>query len=371
MVIVTGQDLTAWIGRSANLKFLNKSTRAQFEMGVEISKSVADKQNLHDTIMQCLNREKDWIEYHAETLAELTESIQEDKTFLTQASIERKAFKLMRDGYFEKAIGKLEKYWQDSAEIDQKSRGWLKQLAARAAHFWEKTDLSQQLQQQAYADNYNLLRPQVIPPYVPLTNPGKQAEAIVNQIANYKLNRRGYISWFQQVVSQLVPETSSNRFEEALEHLGLMLGFRAERPEKIYTKGPDVLWLLDDDLGLVIEAKSRKYENNPLNKDNYGQLLTSVEWFKKEYANYSCIPVSIHPNINTTKAIVINDCKALTLNKLNQLVTDLGLLLKELCESKVSEDQLVIRCEQFLADSKLTPKLLIEEYLVQFSATET
>ncbi|MEH2233347.1 MAG: DEAD/DEAH box helicase family protein [Nostoc sp.] len=371
VVIVTGQDLTAWIGRSASLKFLNKSTRAQFEMGVEISKSIADKQNLHDTIMQCLNREKDWIEYHAETLAELTESIQEDKSFLTQVSIERKVFKLMRDGYFEKAIDKLEKYWQDSAEIDQKSRGWLKQLAARAAYFWEKTDLSQQFQQQAYADNYNLLRPQVIPPYVPLTNPGKQAEAIVNLIANYKLNRRGYMSWFQQVVSQLVPETSSNRFEEALEHLGMMLGFHAERPEKIYTKGPDVLWLLDDNLGLVIEAKSKKYENNPLNKDNYGQLLTSVEWFKKEYPNYSCVPVSVHRNSNTTKSIVINDSRALTLNKLNQLITDLGLILKELCESKVTEDHLVIRCEQLLANSKLKPELLIEEYLVQFSGTET
>ncbi|MFK0731689.1 MAG: DEAD/DEAH box helicase [Gloeotrichia echinulata GP01] len=368
VVIVTGQDLTAWVGRSSNLKFLTKSTRAQLEMGVEISKDATNKKDFLDTIMQCLNRERDWIEYHAQTLPELTESKDEDKNYLTQAAEERKVFKLMRDGYFEKAIDKLEKYWQKSTELDNKSRGWLKQLAARAAYYWDKTDLSQQLQQQAYADNYNLLRPQVIPAYVPLTNPGKQAEGIVAQIANYKRNRLGYMSWFGQVVSQLVPEASSNRFEEGLEHLGLMLGFHAERPEKIYTKGPDVLWLLDDNIALIIEAKSKKYENNPLNKDNYGQLLTSVEWFKKEYSNYSdIIPVSIHRNINTTPNIVINEhIRALTLNKLNQLITDFRLLLTELCESKVSDDQLVIRCEQYLANSKLTPELLIKEYLVPF-----
>lgn len=374
VVILTGQDLTAWIGRSASLKFLNKSTRAQFEIGIEISKDVVDKQDLYDTIMQCLNREKDWIEYHSETLAELTESLEEDKTFLEQASLERKVFKLMRDGYFEKAISKLEKYWQNNTvEIDQKSRGWLKQLAARAAYFWEKTDLSQQLQQQAYADNYNLLRPQVIPPYVPLTNPGKQAEAMINLItSNYKNNRRGYLVWFRQVSCNLIPEVSANRFEEALEHLGLMLGFHAERPEKIYgDKAPDVLWLLNDKLGLVIEAKSRKYENNPLNKENYGQLLASVEWFKKEYPTHSCIPVSVHRNTDTTKSIVINDSRALTLNKLNQLITDLSILLQELCESKVSDDQLIIRCEQFLDTSKFKPDSLIKEYLVAFAETES
>ncbi|MCE2696488.1 MAG: DEAD/DEAH box helicase family protein [Nostocales cyanobacterium LE14-WE4] len=373
VVILTGQDLTAWISRSASLKFLNKSTRAQFEIGIEISKNVVDKKALHDTIIQCLNRDKSWIEYHSETLAELTESLEEDKTFLDQASIERKVFKLMRDGYFEKAISKLEKYWQNGVEIDQKSRGWLKQLAARAAFFWEKTDLSQQLQQQAYEDNHNLLRPQVIPPYVPLTNPGKQAEAIINRItSNYKNNRRGYLAWFRQISFDLVPEASANRFEEALKDLGLILGFDAERPEKIYgNKAPDVLWLLDDKLGLVIEAKSRKYENNPLNKENYGQLLASVEWFKKEYPTHSCIPVSVHRNTDTTKSIVINDSRALTLNKLNQLITDLSLLLQELCESKVSDDQLVIRCEQFLDNSKFKPDSLIKEYLVAFAETES
>jgi hypothetical protein len=92
-----------------------------------------------------------------------------------------------------------------------------------------------------------------------------------------------------------------------------MLVFVSQRPEKIYGIGPDVLWLLNENLGLVIEAKSRKHPKNPLTKENYAQLLTSIEWFKKEYPNYKYIAFSVHQNINTTKAIVTHDdSKSLT-----------------------------------------------------------
>ncbi|GAX35372.1 DEAD/DEAH box helicase family protein [Nodularia sp. NIES-3585] len=366
VVILTGNDIAAWLGRYE--QFLTKSTRAQFQIGQEISKNIVDEKDLHETVIKCLNRDTDWIEYHAKSLANLTESIEEEQSSLIQASTERRAFQLIRTGYFDKAISKLEGYWQQTEKIDLKSRGWLKQLAARAAHYWEKTDLSQRYQQSAYADNSSLLRPQIIPPYVQLTKTGKQAEAIVNQITRYKGLRRGYFGWFNQEVSQLVPESSANQFEQALERLGSNLGFVTERPEKIYGIGPDVLWLLNENLGLVIEAKSRKYPQNPLNKDNFGQLLTSVEWFKKEYPNYQHIAVSVHQNINTTKAIVINDdSKALTQDKLNQLITDTRILLKELCESNVSNDELVIKCEDLLNNSSLKPEILIEEYLVLFA----
>jgi len=365
VVIVTGKDLTSWLGRQANLRFLTKSTRAQFEMGVEISKNVSNEKDLLETIMRCLTRDRDWIEYHAETLAELTKSTEVDKTSLTQTAVERKVLRLMRNGYFEKAINKLERCWSNQQKIDQKSRGWLKQLAARAAHYWGNTDLAQQLQQQAYADNNNLLRPQLVPPYTPLRKPGKQAEAIVDKITGFH-PRRGYIAYFREVVSHLVPEVSSNQFEEALEKLGSMLGFITERPEKIHNVGPDVLWLLDDQLGLVIEAKSRKNHDNALTKEEHGQLLNSAEWFKQQYPQYSCIRVSIHPNLNVTKSTVTNESKVLTLAKLNQLVTEICTLLSSLCESVASYAELIVRCEQLLASSALTPKVLVEEYLVPF-----
>jgi replicative superfamily II helicase len=453
VVIVTGKDLTAWFGRSSNLKFLTKSTRAQFEMGVEVSKSITDSRDLEGTILRCFERDKDWIEYHAATLADLTEiDKEEDKNSLQQAAIERKAFNLMRSGYFEKAIDKLEKYCQEAnksgqqkqetnkseqqkqeanksgqqkqetnkseqqkqeanksgqqkqetnkseqqkqeanksgkqkqetnkseqqkqetnkseqQKLDQKSRGWLRQFAARMAYYWGKTDLAQQLQQSAYADNYNLLRPQVIPPYVPLTVPGEQAEAIVSKLASF-FPLRGYLAYFDEVVSHLVPEASANQFEQALEDLGLILGFRTERPDNIYRVGPDVLWLLTDNLSLVIEAKSRKNQDNALTKEQHGQLLNAEVWFKQKYPNYNCIRVSVHPNPSATRATVTGQSKALTFNRLNQLIADTRTLLVSLCESVVSPEELVVRCEQLLSSSTLTPQALVDTYLVPFES---
>lgn len=368
IVILIGKDIAAWVGR--NFEFLTKTTYAQFKMGLEISDKITSKNELHKTIISCLNRDQSWINYHAKRLASLTISDEQEKKSLTQAGTERKAFKLMCDGYYENAISKLEKYWDTNTELELKNRGWLKQLAARAAYYWGKNDLSQQLQQQAYADNYSLLRPKTAPIYVPLTRPGKQAEAIVTQIAKYKDLRKGYIAWFNQEVSHLVKEASSNQFEEGLAHLGYMLGFRTERPEKIYSKGPDVLWLLNNNLGLVIEAKNRKNTKNSLTKGQHGQLLSSGEWFKQEYPNYSYVRISVHPNNNSTKSAITGDSKALIPEKLNQLISDARKLLLELCESKLPDDELLILCEKLLDKSLLKPQSLVEEYLVSFITVE-
>ncbi|MDJ0800934.1 MAG: DEAD/DEAH box helicase family protein [Calothrix sp. MO_167.B12] len=372
VVILTGKKLISWLGLSSNLKFLTQSTRAQFEMGVDISKSVTSKEELYDTIMRCLSHDKEWTQYHAETLAESTECIEEDKNSLNQAAVERKAFKLIRDGYFDKAISKLEKYCEDNEEkqdkLDKKSRGWLKQFAARAAHYWGETQKAQKLQKEAFANNNLLIRPIVTPPYKPITIPGQQTESLVDKITKYKPLRRAYLAWFEQAVSQLVPESSANQFEQGLKDLGSILGFQTERPENIYGEGPDVLWLFHNNHGLVIEAKSRKKEKNFLNKDNHGQLLVSVEWFKKNYPDYSYTPVSVHPNVNATKNAVADATKALTYDKLNELITNTRNLLTKLCDSALPDEQLIFECEKLLSDSRLTPESIIEHYLVQFQS---
>lgn len=374
VVIVTGNDLTSWFGRSSNLKFLTKSTRAQFEMGVEISKSIADKQDFYDTILRCLDRDKDWIEYHAEMLADLTDFSEDNMIALDQAAIERKVFRLLRSGYFEKAINILKKYIQENSyterkKLDSKSRGWLNQLAARIAYYWGKNDLAQQFQESAYSDNYNLLRPQVIPPYIPLTIPGKQAELIVSEIDKYH-PRRGYLSKFEEQVAHLVPEASANQFEQALASLGSILGFHTERPDKIYRVGPDVLWLLTENLGLVIEAKSRKNKDNAFNKDQHGQLLNAEQWFKQAYPSYDCIRVSVHSSSIATKSTIPGQSKVLTFDTLNQLIADTRKLLSSLCESTLLREELIVYCEELLTNSTLKYQPIIDTYLVSFEVEQ-
>jgi replicative superfamily II helicase len=365
VVIITGKDLIAWIGRSANVKFLTSSSRAQLEMGIEVSKNVKDSKSFAETMESCFKRDKEWIEYHAETLAESVVPEEIDVESLRVADAEQKAFQLWRDGYCEKAIAKLEKYLGENPDLDNQSKGWVLQFAARIAYHWSNKEMSQGFQQNAYGHNRYLLKPEVVPPYVPLPRPSKQAAAIVEEIFRFT-PRRGFLSEFDEVVSHLVPEATSNQFEASLESLGKMLGFSSERPERIYGVGPDVLWLVSDKLGLVIEAKSRKDGKNALTKDQHGQLLVAVEWFKKEYPDYSYLGVSVHPNKTATKNAIAEDTKALTYDTLSSLISNARGLFTELCEMARGKNEIIASCEHLLSKWRLHPVDLIREYLLLF-----
>lgn len=141
VVIITGKDLVAWLGKDANLKFLTTSTHSQLEMGLEISKNISQSKEFVQTINRCFKREKDWVEYHAETLADLTVRVVVEKDAIEGASAERHALQLWRDGYHEKAIGKLTKK-AELATTDKPERGWLLQYAARIALDWGRDELS-------------------------------------------------------------------------------------------------------------------------------------------------------------------------------------------------------------------------------------
>ena len=369
VVIVAGKDLTARLSRTSNQTLLTSSTRAQIEMGLEISKTVTDEQSFLDTIMLCLRRDREWIEYHAEMLANLVTPDPVDREQLALASAESEAFGLLREGRYEDVVARLQSCWGRVESIDRRSKGWLQQSAARAAFLWGRTALAQDLQRQAFANNDNLLRPRTEPPYEPIPTPGRQAEAIVDRVAGYKVPR-GYMAAFDEIVSHLVPSASSNQFEQALADLGAALGFRVDRPDNRARRGPDVLWLMDDNLGLVIEAKSRKKSDNPLTKEEHGQLLNAEERFRAQYPAYTPVRTVVHPNDKATPSASVAGSRVLTLARLQDLVVDVRILLDTLCAMAVPQDEHVERCEQLLDGSTLRPGTLVDRYLAPFAASE-
>jgi replicative superfamily II helicase len=369
VVLITGNDLVAWLGKDANLRFLTTSTYAQLEMGVEVSKKISKRDEFTDTMNRCINREREWVKYHAETLADLTLKTTIEIDAIDAANTERHALQLWRDGYPEKSIARLTKR-ADAGKTDRLERGWLLQFAATVALDWGKKDLANELQQRAFADNRNLLKPQYGMARVEVVLPGPQAEAIVKRIGPFRF-KRGYIAEFDNTVSFLVASASSNQFESALCELGSILGFEATRPEKTNENGPDVLWIISTKTGLIIEAKSRKNQANALTKVQHGQLLVAENWFKEHYRELSGIRVSVHPSVTATKKSVPTNTKALTLAKLNELIAEGRKLITDLCESGHPDSELKEHCEQLLRKSNLTPDKLVEHYLVDFEVTET
>lgn len=150
----------------------------------------------------------------------------------------------------------------------------MEQLSARIADNWGNSELAEDTQRRAFAHNRNLIRPKMLPPYRPLSVPDNQSKSIIKQIGDYR-NRRGFIQSFEKTVNYLQPHCSSNQFENALCNLAKMLGLQSERHD-VNGEGPDVLWLLPNKTGFIIEAKSRKKEDNALTKVEHGQYQTRV-----------------------------------------------------------------------------------------------
>jgi replicative superfamily II helicase len=364
VVLLVGADLAAWVAKDANFRFLTNATRAQLEMGADVSKEVQNLKDLARTIERSFNRDDGWVQYHAETLAELVDEDVADPLPVSQATAERKAFDLWHDGYHDKAIAKIEKSLAELKTLDPQTRGWMEQTAARIASNWGHIDRAEDLQRQAYAHNRNMLRPQVLPPYRPLAVPGKREQAIVGQISEYRL-RRGFLQRFEEVVAHLHHGSSANQFEQALADLGVMIGLAAERRD-VHGEGPDVLWLLPSKVGIVIEAKSRKKERTALTKEEHGQLLVAAEWFAKNYPTYTVVRVSVHPKNRATKAAVAGASHALTYEKLAALVADSRVLLTHLCESQLSAADLVTECGGLLSQSPVGASRLVDSYLSPF-----
>ncbi len=365
VVLLTGNNLISWISLASNLNLMTPSTRAQLQLGLEVSRNISNPKELKETIEKCLMRDKTWIEYHAEVVADSTMSVEPLPLALKLSELERQFFRLSRDGYYEKAIGKIEKFVTENRDLDSRARGWLLQLAARGACTWEDEPRANLLQQQAYGFNHALLRPKVAPAYVKLVSPTKQSENIVNLLSRYEM-KKGIVARFEEVAELLVPQSSSNQFEESMKSLGMMLGFHAQRPEHEFGKGPDILWVIGDKLALVMEAKSRKSVKNALTKDEHGQLLVSFDWFQNEYPTYRGYKVVVHPNALVTDAITAKDCYALTIHNLSLLITSTRELLIELSSIPMSQATLHSKCEKLLKELSLTPSLLIEKFFEPF-----
>lgn len=364
VVILAGSDLAGWIAKETNFKLLTSATRAQLDMGSTVSKEVKELRELARTVGTSFDRDGDWTEYHAESLAEGVTLEPKEPGRFAVASAERKAFNLWYDGYHNKAIARLDKELAQNPSIDMPTRGWLLQMAATIANQWGQTDRAEELQREAYGHNRNLMRPKVLPPYRILPMPSPQATVIAQNLRGYRM-RRGLMQRFEEVVAHLHVGATANQFEQAFVEFVQLIGLVAERFDN-NGQGPDLLCMLPERMGLVIEAKSRKKEKNPLTKEQHGQLLVADAWFSENYPGFSRVLVSVHPTNKATKAASATGSYALTYEKLAALVSDSRSLLAKLCESQLAEHDLSAECARELDRSPIRADSLVRNYLINF-----
>lgn len=365
VVLLLGRDLSSWVSRNSNLKLLTNTTRAQVQIGVQISQEISSVTGLHDSIDKSLTRSPDWTSFHADVLADSATRASVDSVNVKIASAERRYFDKIISGNPDKAVGVIETFVRNNDCIDSKMKGWLLELGARAANLNGNVRKRDLLQREAYALNRNLHRPVSETQYTPLFHPTRQAESFTAYIDEFAF-ARGALADFEKIADHLVPSATSGQFEEALKNLGDVLGFTSERPEKSQNIGPDVLWVLNDRVAWIIEVKSQKQTENMLTKKEHGQLLQSCEWFEKQYPYLEGVRVVAHPNCCASDSVTVGSTMALTLPRLGHLISSVRTLLEDLTAVPMEKMALASKCEGRLVDLSLTPAKIGTEFLVPF-----
>ena len=369
IIILIGAKLVGWIGRTRkNLNFLTASTRAQLSMGREMSKEVTTPQEFSDTIFKVLNRDPDWVGYHASELADAARAESVDRLALKIAAEERRVFRLQWLRQYEKALAAIEKLMSEE-DGDKQRSAWLAALAARIAYQMGDGKRGHEHQSTAYSINISHSPPRIRPTYKPRAAPGKQSKNIVERLTKYD-QRGAFLADFEGATANLVPQASASRYEEALKALGTFLGFDAERPETRYGTGPDVLWRTDAAFDFVIEAKNQKESENPLYKRDHAQLLEAEQWFKNQYPNREAVRVSALPEAIAHERATPVGSFALRLDDVTKIVSLLRSLMTELVNATGDPATLSETCEAALIKSKLKPEMIRDTFMKPFGTAE-
>ena len=365
IIVLVGSKLVGWIGRTKkNLKFLTASTRVQLNMGQEMSKEVTTPQEFRETVFKLLNRDPDWVRYHASELTDAAHAEPVDHLALKNAAEERKVFRLQWLRQYDMALVAIEKLIHEE-NTDPRRRAWLAALAARIAYQVGDGGKGHVHQRTAYSLNINNSPPRVRPNYKPQAAPGKQSNAIVKRLLAYD-QRAAILADFEDATVNLVPEASASRYEEALEALGSFLGFDAERPETTNGTGPDVLWRTDSAFDFVIEAKNQKDKESSLSKRDHAQLLQSEKWFKDQYPDREVVRVSVLPEAVADHKASADRSMALRLDDVPKIVSVLRSVLAELVGVAGDPDILGETCEAALIKAKLKPEMIRDTFMKPF-----
>ena len=280
-VILSGQDLANFVSRRIVLESFSPNAVRQIEIGRAISKAIAAESDkisgMTSSLSQLLSREQSWRDYYnAQMKLDSEVSLQvphEAELRRKVAAAERRAVSAAQSRDYSGASREL-RAAANLIEKDKYARGVIKQSAAKIMYLQDKVG-AMDLQGSAFADNYNLSRP----PVMPSTGQRKissQAEALAEWLREFA-DKNGALVELDGLMVRLKYSNTSAVVEGAMADLGRFLGATSSRPEKEHGRGPDNLWVFGD-RAFCIEMKSDKYAK--LWKNDAAQIALSEKWVR-------------------------------------------------------------------------------------------
>ena len=183
--------------------------------------------------------------------------------------------------------------------IDSSSeKGYLGYYLASIKNFTNKTD-AQEILKSSSCFNPRIVRPIAGVEYSKIiAKTSKQAENCRDYFSKFLTKPNSIFLHLDSTLEDLVfmPGTSEP-FESAIHEIGKMIGLTTQRPEKEIGKGPDNLWVSQNQEYFVIECKNGCDSTSQLIcKQDANQMNGSILWFEEKYPDVEKeFPLLIHP----------------------------------------------------------------------------
>jgi len=214
----------------------------------------------------------------------------------------------------------------------------------------------------AIGRNTAILRPIAGISYQKVKPAAAQASQAVGYLSGRYATGAEFVLGMEAVLGDLVWDNDrTDDTEAALADLAEHLGMVAQRPERDYGRGSDVLWSTGTQSFAVIEAKSGATGQLIWKKD-INQLAGSANWAQDEYGPAAkIVPVVMHQSKTVEKAgTPPQDARVLTAAKLDDLKVAARAYAKALAEQDGYRN--ASNVESQLAQHKLRGSEIIQNY---------
>ncbi|WP_455388511.1 helicase C-terminal domain-containing protein [Petrachloros mirabilis] len=331
IVVIAGSDLVKSVRSTRTRGHLSKQTRLQIEIGFEIADMATEDMEkaadaievVRSVIGQCLRRDASWKAFYKERMDTVGPE-ETSKRGVEIFSHELEAERLYQQGNCGGAVASVQ-LLMDRYVTNEQERGWYLQEMARYTLPFDVGE-ADKLQRSAHLRNHTLLKPRS----------GLEIEHITT-VSHRRVER--VIAWLRahgnyeelhlsvtDILDRLTLGVSADRFEDAFNSLGNLLGFASQRPEKEWKEGPDNLWGLRENEYLLVECKSEvSMDRTAIEGREAEQMNRSCAWFDKQYGSAICHRWIIFPTRRLSrKTAFTHDVKVLRkpgLSKLRQNVT--------------------------------------------------
>ncbi len=322
VVLILGTTIARLVHNPEVLNYFSPATKIQMKLSRKVIDQLKDSslERINEAIDYCLSRNQNWTKTSKQVLAKLTYQ-DTDEINIIEVNL-RKAYDNLLIGHYEDAVKEVMKCLNIDG-LDDSYSAYLQQILSEYINFTDEEEAQVTLKS-AIKRNSSILKPIQGITYKKLIKTSPQAKNIVDFIRENNFDKNKLILAFNDIKSDLVYgiEKTSNKYEEAINKLANFIGFNSQRPEVVYGRGPDNLWLNSANY-FIIECKNETITDT-ISKHNINQINGSYEWFKEKYDGVdinNVVPIMIHKsNICEHAATPNPDVKVITFEDMQKLV---------------------------------------------------